>query len=97
MLTPEDAGFAASARAVVPSRHDRHVLRHQLHPPAAPAVVAARARYGLVRGMGGPTRCASRWGGGFGLGSPASLYARSRGTALPSLAGDFTVGGAAGW
>ena len=32
-----------------------------------------------------------------GLGSPASLYARSRGTALPSLAGEFTAGGAAGW
>src|SRR5450756_1482004 len=47
MLTPEDAGFAASARAVVPSRHARHVLRNQLHPPAAPAVVAARARSGL--------------------------------------------------
>src|SRR5674536_136390 len=43
------------------------------------------------------TRYASRWGGGFGLGSAASLYARSRGTALPSLAGEFTAGGAAGW
>jgi hypothetical protein len=36
-------------------------------------------------------------GWGFGLGSAASLYARSRGTALPSLAGEFTAGGAAGW